>query len=411
MSDVVENPMLATGTTSDLAAAVGDGATAAPAAQATLEERLLGMEKQLADHQNTRGMIAWFTETTPNWHQMAIFYQTSPHPEDEEMRKRSPLLFAAGCVMLFVQAATAVSIDMGSNSVSCATGTNSACPAHQICNSDALRCQWCGGREDHSNATAHRMHVEVAGWRCSAAALDSSNASLAQCLLSDHLEAAVNCPSCVEPTACELPEGTVLPEYDSRYVFNDYGQQGCPAECFRAASYHGASNDGCYKGCDPRTAWEHGLQDRINWCTGCWDEATSTFDTANGEGREKAFVDGMGPFDWCALYLAAALVALTVVAELKDVLLCKFALQHAIDAGQDPGKGWRFAYSCHRWVRRWIFIPALIQCVPRLIGTKGGDALNVSLNTVAVRKEASLKHCRSSTLVLAILCFHGVAVR
>ena len=65
-------------------------------------------------------------------------------------------------------------------------------------------------------------------------------------------------------------------------------------------------------------------------------------------------------------------------------MLCKFAINHAVEAGNDPGKGWRFAFGVHRWIRKWIFLPALIQCVPRLIGNKGGDALNVSLNTVAV---------------------------
>ena len=253
--------------------------------------------------------------------------------------------------------------------------------------------------ESWSNATEMHAAQAAASWRCSRSALDGGNATLTQCLSSPDIEAAAfNCPTCAVPVECELPAGkadwSYLPPMGDRgdgWVVNDWGQYGCPSDCFRMSNRFakglrkpGLENgEGCFRGCDPRTAWQHGFQDRINWCTVCWDDSTGTFDTKNGEGREKAFIDGMGPFDWCALWLAAALVALTVVGELKDLMLCKFAINHAVEAGNDPGKGWRFAFGVHRWIRKWIFLPALIQCVPRLIGNKGGDALNVSLNTVS----------------------------
>lgn len=382
MGDVVQNPIelvVADDNDTDHFVPVDDES-------ATLEEQvsLLRAEvKTLKTQQDTRGMIAWFTETAPNWHQAVVYYMTSPHEEDEEMRRTAPLLFVAGFVMLFVQTATAVSIDMGSNSVSCASGTNSGCPSYDpICNSDALRCQSCSPGNDPEwlgNITLRGKHVDVTRWRCDPRALDGSNSTLKQCINRDHPDVTRNCPYCVQPTTCALPPGTVLPEYNEYIDKNELGAFGCPSDCFR---FEGS----CVRGCEPVTAWQHGLQDRINVCAGCWDAATNTFDIPDStqSSRERNYILAMGTFDWCALWLASALVALTVVAELKDTLLCKFSLQHAVEAGQDPGKAWRFAFAAHRWVRKWLFIPALVQCVPRLIGNKGGDALNVSLNTVAV---------------------------
>ena len=35
-------------------------------------------------------------------------------------------------------------------------------------------------------------------------------------------------------------------------------------------------------------------------------------------------------------------------------------------------------------MRRWVFLPALVQAVPTLVLTKSGDALSVCFNTIAI---------------------------
>jgi hypothetical protein len=35
-------------------------------------------------------------------------------------------------------------------------------------------------------------------------------------------------------------------------------------------------------------------------------------------------------------------------------------------------------------VRRWLFLPALVAAVPALVLAKGGDALSVCFNTIAI---------------------------
>merc|ERR1711969_199542 len=47
-------------------------------------------------------------------------------------------------------------------------------------------------------------------------------------------------------------------------------------------------------------------------------------------------------------------------------------------------KGWRRALGFLLWMRRWVFLPTLVCNVPILVMIKGGDALSVCLNSVAI---------------------------
>ena len=46
--------------------------------------------------------------------------------------------------------------------------------------------------------------------------------------------------------------------------------------------------------------------------------------------------------------------------------------------------GWRLALRFLLWMRRWVFLPVLVMNVPFLVLIKGGDALSVCLNAVAI---------------------------
>ena len=92
-------------------------------------------------------------------------------------------------------------------------------------------------------------------------------------------------------------------------------------------------------------------------------------------------LSAMGPFDDVALVFASFIVAFTVVGELKDIELCSMAVAHA---GDNLSKGWRLALGFLLGMRRWVFLPTLVLNVPFLVLFKGGDALSVCLNTVAI---------------------------
>ena len=89
----------------------------------------------------------------------------------------------------------------------------------------------------------------------------------------------------------------------------------------------------------------------------------------------------MNFFDWAALVFSMIVVALQMVAELKDINLCLLAIEHA---GDTLSAGWQLALFTLGAFRRWAVLPALLNSIPMLITVKGGDALNVCFNTVAV---------------------------
>jgi hypothetical protein len=61
--------------------------------------------------------------------------------------------------------------------------------------------------------------------------------------------------------------------------------------------------------------------------------------------------------------------------------MCAIAIAHA---GDRLGRGLRIALTLLGGVRRWVFLPTLVAVVPVLVLVKGGDALSVCFNTIAI---------------------------
>ena len=53
-------------------------------------------------------------------------------------------------------------------------------------------------------------------------------------------------------------------------------------------------------------------------------------------------------------------------------------------AGDRLSRGSRLALTLLGGVRRWVFLPTLVIAVPVLVLVKGGDALSVCFNTIAI---------------------------
>ena len=71
------------------------------------------------------------------------------------------------------------------------------------------------------------------------------------------------------------------------------------------------------------------------------------------------------------------------------------AIRHA---GDRIAPAYRFALSLLGGIRRWLFLSTLVAAAPTLVLFKGGDALSVCFNTVAV-----LFLCEIDNLLYAIL--------
>ena len=117
-----------------------------------------------------------------------------------------------------------------------------------------------------------------------------------------------------------------------------------------------------------------------SWCEACVRN-DGTVDPLTWGSLRAGNLAAMGAFDHVALVFASFIVAFTAVGELKDIELCSMAVAHA---GDKLSKGWRLALGFLLWMRRWAFLPGLVTTVPALVLAKGGDALSVCLNTVAI---------------------------
>jgi hypothetical protein len=137
------------------------------------------------------------------------------------------------------------------------------------------------------------------------------------------------------------------------------------------------------------TSWIMPKSAVVSWCETCVRPLDSnlrpqidgTVDPLTGAGLIAANVAAMGYFDRFTMVFAAAVVALEVVGELRDVTICTFAIRHA---GDRLTPAWRFIMTLLGGMRRWLFLPTLVSTVPILVLYKGGDALSICFNTVAV---------------------------
>eukprot|EP01052_Picozoa_sp_SAG31_P045790 SAG31_NODE_8509_length_1439_cov_1.197015_2_plen_228_part_00 len=87
--------------------------------------------------------------------------------------------------------------------------------------------------------------------------------------------------------------------------------------------------------------------------------------------------------DWLAFAFACAVVSFQVVGELKDIALCTISLEH-LPASTVISPAWKYGLAVIGLVRRWVFLTLLVISVPLLVVYKGGDALSVCFNTIAI---------------------------
>ena len=87
-------------------------------------------------------------------------------------------------------------------------------------------------------------------------------------------------------------------------------------------------------------------------------------------------VAAMGPFDKVALAFATYMVALAMVAELKDIELVTIAVEQA---GDKLSPNMRRAFTLLNGVRRWLFLPSLLVTVPTLVLFLGGERAELPL--------------------------------
>jgi len=335
----------ASGPAADIEAALRDGTLTGDEAIVLMEKRMYEMEARLRAELGggdtglaaaVRGVVARLTETPTNFHQATVHFLAADAPEDAAMARRAPLLYAGSLAMVGLQSATAVGVLIGTFLPSCATSDQ--CGAGTYCEVGARdRCGFCGGDVPLPLETEGACTYELTAGGGEFTAADAACTTRNNANDANH--AGYNLTLVEE--VCTLP-------YAERV-----GMRGNAVE----QTY-------------PDTAV-------ASWCETCVrnDGTVHAVDVVAGN------LAAMGPFDHVALAFAAFIVAFTVVGELKDIELCSMAIAHA---GERLSKGWRRALGFLLGMRRWVFLPALVANVPILVQFKGGDALSICLNTVAI---------------------------
>jgi hypothetical protein len=283
-----------------------------------------------------RAIFARLTEAPSNWHQATIFFLTARSPEDVGLRARAPVFFAAGVLIVFMQCATTIGVLTGTFAPACETSDQ--------CQHDGTFCE---------------MTTKIGSTnRCFYC---GSHAPL--------VEQIDEATGVIYNQQLQSLGGVV--RFNGTFALEVCGD---PA----AAVRKGLVRDGGGGLVDGGISAE-GI---ISWCDSCVHVATGTVDPLTEAAFFAAHIAAMGIFDKAAAVFASFIVGLALVGELKDVELCSMAIERARD---DLSAPWRFALIALNGVRRWQFVPQIVLIIFFLVASRGGDALSICFNSVAMR--------------------------
>jgi hypothetical protein len=314
--------------------------------------------------------LAHLSEAPSNWHQTTAFALTTEDPIDEPLRRKAPLFFAVSLVMVLLQCITSLAVCYSAILQSCKTSDQ--CPNGLYCQVGfSERCQFCG-----SNAPLY-MQVDEAGdvWNSiyHPRFVGFNKTYIAEVCADPWITACpVVCPE--GSTTVVDPNGNVCDEMCNRFAAGGESEKysgGPPRELLRM----GFSNNG---------RWNLAYSSaRIReWCDYCVSASTWDVDHLTQAGLLEANVEAMSLSDWAALLFAMLIVGFDVVGELKDIEVCKLLVARTPKEALSPA--WQLALHALNLFRRWVFLTALTVSVPLLVVFKGGDALSICFNTIAM---------------------------
>eukprot|EP01052_Picozoa_sp_SAG31_P014035 SAG31_NODE_860_length_11431_cov_8.068920_6_plen_162_part_00 len=125
-------------------------------------------------------------------------------------------------------------------------------------------------------------------------------------------------------------------------------------------------------------------KDVEEWCHRCVDPVSGAVDPLSATLLVWDNIEAMAILDIVALVLATIIVALAVVGELKDCMLCTLALRRNSHNESSIPKIWQRAMFGLGLLRKFVFLPTLVAVVPTLVWFGGGDALSICFNTIAI---------------------------
>jgi hypothetical protein len=334
-----------------------------------IDARMAGIPGSLES--TVKSIFARLTEAPTNWHQCIVFFLTSTAHEDATMRPWLPAMFAASWLMVLVQCAAAMGVAIGVVLPSCMSSDQ--CPSGQYCQVGfSNRCGYCG-----SNVPLY-MQIDKATGDTYNAIFDPGFIGFNKTLVAQ---------VCADPFVNTC--GKLCPPENYYMPSGDLNGRTCGQSCdfnyeHNLAKGNPVVRDNIVIGFNSGGDWDLGYDvKRIEeWCNYCVHDITKDVDPVSQFGLLKDNVKAMGKLDWLAFFFACSIVSFQVVGEMKDIHLCTLALLHAPAEQLHPA--WKGGLWALNMVRRWVFLTLLTISVPLLVVYKGGDALSVCFNTIAI---------------------------
>ena len=354
-----------------------------------------------------RSELARIGAAPTNWHQATIYFLTSTDEEDAQMRRRAPLMYVAGVILVVVQIISMYGVVMGMMAPPCIN--NVQCSAAGFYCEVARdgrsgRCQSCGGDapmmpyeadtllpgENAVSGFGINKHQEFnkifyqsyphrefglkrsdipdgfAGWnftqvknRCSepiaSFSYSVSGTSSGSPTLTDEV---------IITDRGDLPAGRRPTRSGSKYYSAKTVKNWCAA---------------CTRTLGP----DDYLPDPLN------DNGLALYDNETGlevsvmntKLQSILAVNAMAIPDWTALLLCSYVVGMTVLGEIKDTQLCTFSIARN---AKELSVGWKIALELLGILRSHFFLLPLMGAIPCVVLTQGGSAMAICFNTIAI---------------------------
>ena len=126
---------------------------------------------------------------------------------------------------------------------------------------------------------------------------------------------------------------------------------------------------------------------QTNGCESCFDPMQSSDGwnlVVTETDAQQQSISMMRRGDWFTLILVAAVIAMQICNELRDVKLCQ-SLRQQRGAAQSPTLTWvKVALVALELLRQFVLVPGVTMTVNNLLLWRGTDALTVCFNTVAI---------------------------
>lgn len=299
------------------------------------------------DESFVRAVVAQLSGTVPaaNWHQAAVYCMAAAGQDLQlggaELRQQGRAMFAAGVVIVLLQVISVGSIMVNTFHPSC--NTNSQCTiSGMYCGFYGRsrvnrQCAFCGegapldfeldGRGGVLNAP---QDPDFVGWNMTRVAELCTNAE------------EVEARTCLK-SPCSGTRDSELATFPQWQV--------------------------------------------LNWCELCVhpitmhvNELVAVNRYANS-GLMSDNAKAMNKLDWVVLVMASIVVALAIAMEAKDIFLVRVA---TAAESATLGVPWTVCLTAVSGLRSWFFLPVLTAVIPQLVAMRGGDALTISFNTVAI---------------------------